>query len=69
MQDMIQKGRANGGPPLENHNAQKVPEDIVKTIQELYESKTYTQYDLAGLFGLAQSTVWRIVRKKLKYCA
>ena len=48
----------------EDNPFSKLTREEVSKIRELYSEKTYTQYQIADMFGIGQSQVSAIVRKK-----
>jgi hypothetical protein len=59
--DMKQHGTA---PIGEKHGCAKLTVNDVKNIRHLYETGRYEQKELAKLYDVVKSTVWRIVHNK-----
>lgn len=59
-QDMLASGRAPRG--VRNGQA-KLTEQGARDIRAWYEVGGWTQRDLAGVFGVSQLAVWKIVRR------
>lgn len=58
MNDMIERGRSLTG---EQHPHHKLTLNQVKKIRKLYSIGKHSQYDLAKIFNVHQSTIWRVV--------
>ena len=63
MQDMVRKGRGNGGR-LDKHGLAKINLETSKEIKKLYYSGRFDQNDLAVLFSVSQSSISLILHEK-----
>ena len=65
MQDMARKGRGSNGVRyrgLDNPRG-KLPDVQVKAIKDLFETGSYKQVELAEMFDVTRSHIWKIVRQ------
>ena len=57
VQDMIQKGRKAVAPKGEDHPLSKLTEDDIRQIRKLYNSKKYTNVEIANMFGTTKTNI------------
>lgn len=62
MDDKVKRNRQMQG---ENQWKSKLTKSDILKIRELYNKKTYNQYDLSGMFGVGQDNISRIINKKI----
>jgi hypothetical protein len=60
LRDCAAKGRYHK-PAGEAHWNARLSDAAVREIRTLYPTCAYSQQDLAGLFGVAKSTIWRVL--------
>lgn len=66
VQDMIDRGRARGGPPRGERNASsKLTEAQVVDIRNRYATGEVLQIELTKEFGVSQATISEIVRRRI----
>ena len=66
LKDAYQKGhlRHLSGFRGEKQGQSKLTDEIVKSIREEYQNPKTSQYQLAKRYGVCQTTIWRVVKRK-----
>ena len=65
MDDMVRRGRVASGAG-EKNSGSKMTDVEVAEIREMYRTGSYSQYNLAYMFGVTQSYISLVVNNKLR---